>query len=428
MRLATVAALLLGGVPVKLFFFPGPKLLVTGQGSALAPKWSPTGRQLAYLMIEGEQARLGVHDLRTASQRTLAEVRGMDASAFAWSPDGRRIAYAGPGEREWEEVVSVVDVESGQTRSLAPGHGPVWAPDGSSLLMWCAGEAGGPEDVGAEEGEEIQRAPVRMPGLCRVSLDGTELRRSPGEEDGGWLGWGAAVSAALGKIAFERFAEPAESAPPARTSVDGEFIEMVDSVAARGARNVAEGSRDLARELEARQYAKRRAGATVKDGSTPRSDIFLVDFEGGPARRLTNDGHSGSPTWTPDGARILYWSQGELLLMNPDGGGRQSVFAGSPKPANASPAQLTADGRYVVFVAPVPGNPGVAELMTGESPADLHWARVGSAKARRLANRHSFKQRFALSPDGKRIVYEVLAEAGGLLSRHGRSELWMMRF
>ena len=68
----------------------------------------------------------------------------------------------------------------------------------------------------------------------------------------------------------------------------------------------------------------------------------------------------------------------------------------------------------------------MAQLMTGETPADLHIAEVGGTTARRLTNQHSFKQRFALSPDGKRIVYEVIAETGTLTDSRTRSELWMM--
>lgn len=111
--------------------------------------------------------------------------------------------------------------------------------------------------------------------------------------------------------------------------------------------------------------------------------------------------------------------------MNADGTGRQLAFKG--RLADPPAAQLTADGRYVLFVAPVEANEGVAKLMTGESPEDLHIARVGSSTAKRLANRHPFKQRYAVSPDGRRIVYEVLADPGTLTQPGGRSELWMMR-
>ena len=68
----------------------------------------------------------------------------------------------------------------------------------------------------------------------------------------------------------------------------------------------------------------------------------------------------------------------------------------------------------------------VVLVVEGTTTADLHVAAVGSGTAKRLANRHSFKQRYAVSPEGDRIVYEVLQDVK-LLSGAGKSELWLMR-
>jgi hypothetical protein len=241
------------------------------------------------------------------------------------------------------------------------------------------------------------------------------------------LGWGAVVSPLLGRIAFDRTDLAGGAVASGEgTSLDGEFVEMVDSVAARGATNIAEGSRDLARELEARQYMERRRAARGEATSGLASDVFVVDFLGGRPRQLTTDGRSRAPTWTADGTRILYTSGDELWMMDAEGGDRQPLVRSPLKVAAYSTVTLTPDGNSVLFVAPVEGNEGLAQLMTGETPADLHVAPVGGTTAKRLTNQHSFKQRFALSPDGKRIVYEVIAETGTLTDSRTRSELWMM--
>jgi hypothetical protein len=420
MVLGGVVALAVLGLGVKLLFFPGPRCVVTGSFSAVAPKWSPTSKQFAFLMQEGDRTRLAVHDLGRGAPRPLADVAGYDASAFAWSPDGSRIAYVGKGQEEWEPAVYVVDVGTGQSQLVADGSSPFWTSDGTSLLMRCAGgsafDAEGAGDFG------FGGTP------CRVDVASGAVSRGLGLPGDVSLEWGAAVSPVLGQIAFERLGEavPATPAPGEKPNLDGEFVQMVDSVAARKATNVAEGSRDLSRELEARQYMERRRQGQDEGASGLPRDVFVVDFLGGSPRQLTTDHRSGSPTWTRDGTRILYHSGAELWVMDADGGNAQPVVRSPLRVAPYSTAALTPDGRHALFVAPVEANEGIAQFMTGETPADLYEAGVGGTTAHRLANRHSFKQRFALSPDGKRILYEVIADTGTLTDSRTRSELWVM--
>jgi hypothetical protein len=52
-------------------------------------------------------------------------------------------------------------------------------------------------------------------------------------------------------------------------------------------------------------------------------------------------------------------------------------------------------------------------------------APAGGGAPRRLANKHSFKHRYAVSPDGKRIAYEVLEDVK-MIGGEGRSEIWVM--
>ena len=92
--------------------------------------------------------------------------------------------------------------------------------------------------------------------------------------------------------------------------------------------------------------------------------------------------------------------------MSADGSGKQPLVRAPIELFDA--AAVAVGGDRVVYAGPVKDvNPGVAQLMTGEAAADLHLVRPGDEAPRRLSNRHTFKQRFTLSPDGRRIVYEA---------------------
>jgi hypothetical protein len=86
------------------------------------------------------------------------------------------------------------------------------------------------------------------------------------------------------------------------------------------------------------------------------------------------------------------------------------------------PNAVAVGGDRVVYAAPIRDvNVGLAQVMTGEEPADLHLVRPGDEAPRRLKNRHTFKQRFTLSPDGRRLVYEASDR------KTGENELWLMK-
>lgn len=122
----------------------------TGKETALArdtgedtdPVFSPDGKQLAFLRNSRE---LCVLDLASGHLRTLVRApidlpRPLDSTQpFAWSPDGRWIAYLSWGKRMFRNVqaVSLADGHSVALSMLAntsAGH-VLWSPDRKSLLF-----------------------------------------------------------------------------------------------------------------------------------------------------------------------------------------------------------------------------------------------------------------------------------------------------
>jgi Tol biopolymer transport system component len=412
-------ALVLVIVAAKIWIFPDTVVLATGDFRAFAPSWSPTGKHLAFLVNDGHSTRIAVYDFKAGSYRALAPVSAWDSHGLAWSPDGLKIAYTAEGGEDGEGAVHVLDVASGQTRRVAAGTGPMWDASGQSLLMTC-----GPErPTTMDEYTEVDWTPR----YCTADAVTGTVKRGAAVADY----YGAHVSPLLGKALSEKYAETAATTTAVSVkSGDGAFQDMAQSVAESNATNFAEGSRNLSRELQARKYMERRkAGRDVS--RLPYSvDVVVTDVGSGRATQITNDGAAAYATWTPDGSRILYATNGasgiEMWTMNADGGDRRMVVPSTVKIADPSAVTMSQDGRDVFFIAPVPGDPGLSKIMTGESPADLFVVRAGDKQARRLENKHPFKQRFAVSPDGKRIAYEVLQNVT-MMGGAQRSEIWLLK-
>jgi hypothetical protein len=420
-----VLAVLAAATAVKLWFFPSTRLLVSGNFRAHSPVWAPNSKQVAFLIDGDKGTQLAVYDLGEKRFRSLGPASAWDARSFSWSPDGTRIAYTarGDGEEEWGEAVKVVDVASGRASVVAAGSGPAFTADGQSLLMTCS------PDRPAVYDEDTYASTDWTPRFCTVPATGGTASRGAAAEGGG------VVSPLLQKALYERWAEedvapsaPSERLPGGATAAGAD--EFTEAVIAGGARNLAEANRDMSREVSARKHMERRKSARGAEKLPYAAEILVGDIGGGDPVVLGGGGRHAFPAWTPDGERIQFATDGaqgiEIWTMNAQGGDRKLALGHGLKTVDPSSVTLSHDGKYVFFVAAVPGDPGVAKMMTGESPADLFEARVGAKEATRLTNTHPFKQRFAVSPDGKYVVYEVLQDLK-LIEGAQKSELWLMR-
>ncbi|RSN09271.1 amidohydrolase [Nonomuraea sp. WAC 01424] len=98
------------------------------------PDFSPDGRRLAFVTDRTGTLNVWVRDLATGADRQVTRLTDSAALSVRWSPDGKEIAYLDQDGALW-----VVDVATGDLRKIfdatfEPGR-PTWSPDGRTLAL-----------------------------------------------------------------------------------------------------------------------------------------------------------------------------------------------------------------------------------------------------------------------------------------------------
>jgi Tol biopolymer transport system component len=131
--------------------------------------------------------------------------------------------------------------------------------------------------------------------------------------------------------------------------------------------------------------------------SPPRSgigDIYVTSPNGSAPRRLTKDGHSERPQWSPDGGKIAFSSRRdgnqEIYVMSADGSGQTNL---TNHPADDSHAAWSPDGTKIAFSSRRNGNQEIYVM-----GAD------GSGRTN-LTNHPADDSHPAWSPDGTKIAF-----------------------
>lgn len=293
-----------------------------------------------------------------------------------WSPDGRRIAF----ERDGALVVMNSD---GRSLRQLPGWMPAdWSPDGR--LVFVRKHADGFH-------------------LFAARQDGTGVRRlTSGLYSDSYPHW----SPDGRTILFER-----------RTH----GLMDIWSVRADG-----RGLRRLTRDGRSSLGFSRQAWSPdgkrfAYVGCTGRKcgDIYVLDAAGrGVRRRLTRRDDNNSPSWSPDGSLIAYFtgsdadldttSSAELYAIRPDGTGRRNLSRSRARrlqlSGNGTGASWSPDGRRIVFDANSNGLlQGASELWIVRRDGTLaHPLLRGTQRLR--AEDHVP----VWSPDGRRIAFARL--------------------
>jgi Tol biopolymer transport system component len=285
-----------GGIPLSDLYTvesdgSGARRLVGEQGFLFraTTAWSPDGSRIAFrwqgpirvMNADGSQ----IEDLTTCRLPDCDSESGGDSSA-SWSPDGTRVAFSRfDGSRD---ALWIVGADGTGARLLTEEFVTIvhvaWAPDGTSMAV--VGFAGSGLEVGPYRVYLIDPESGRIIGT---------LNPPPGLEFGGTISW--SPDAAF--IAFDAYGEGGTPQGQGIYVMDrgGNEVRLLTSCSVPV---ILGRCADLhpAWSPDGRQIAFTRA--LPEPGSDGfMGDIFVIDADGGEARRVTRQDLDCCPAWQP---------------------------------------------------------------------------------------------------------------------------------
>jgi dipeptidyl aminopeptidase/acylaminoacyl peptidase len=305
--------------------------------------------ELAFFTVRPTHA-LAIYDLAIADDRGdhLRVVTGESIpgtvfpqlfTGVSWSPDGRRVAFAGVKGRQTDEHNEPTDIyaidadgsDTEQITDIGDAYGPLWSPDGQTIVF--TRRSGG-------EGDPIRGS------LWSVGVDGSGLVEIAAADDWETLAAGSFTAdgsqLAVTRITFD----------PKSFQGTSE-IELVNPDGS-DRQQLIEPASDPALSPDGKRIAfvsdrDRNGRLCYGESCSYGAELYVANVDGSDQKRLTqtNALNEAHPSWLADGSRIAY-QQGEvfqnaeamsILEINADGSCSRRVLAGSgPGAWYANPA------------------------------------------------------------------------------------------
>jgi serine/threonine-protein kinase len=419
---------------------------------------SPDGRLVVFAGTRGTETQLYARGLDDADATPLPGTEG--ASGPFFSPDGAWIGFWGDNTIKKVPAAggppaTIIDVREGR------GWGASWGEDGTIFFagrtgIWKVSSAGGtPAQVTDASKGERHLLPQSLPGgnaLVFTSLTGEEWERAnvvlhsldtgerrvliPGGADARYVGTGHLVymrSGTLMAVPFDARSRQVTGAPLAliegvmqgvnapnagdetgagqfAVSTSGTLLYLAGGIGPIRERSMVWVDRSGAvlplATTPAGPYMSPRlspdgqkVAVSSRRGATRTTDLWVYDVLRGAPTRLTFKESNNSPTWSPDGKRLVYGA-GSLYVISADGGGTPEQITSSSY--LQFPSSWASTGNVIAFLQRTGSDAGLGIWLL---PME------GDRKPRAFLESRFNLTHAEFSPDGKWIAY-VSNESG----------------